>query len=91
MFGASATKLYAVPKTLEQAHLLMSYDPERYLVGFDWIRERVAALAPKRVLEVGTGTGVCSAIWPRTFLTLPTVKSTPRLRTKGSTSSLATT
>lgn len=58
MFGASATKLYAVPKTLQQAHLLMSYDRERYLVGFDWIRERVAALAPERVLEVGTGTGV---------------------------------
>lgn len=58
MFGASATKLYAVPKTLQQAHLLMSYDRERYLVGFDWIRERVAMLAPESVLEVGTGTGV---------------------------------
>ena len=58
VFGASATKLYAVPKTLEQAHLLMSYDLERYLVGFDWIAKRVDALKPKSILEVGAGTGV---------------------------------
>ena len=58
MLGASPTKLYAVPTTLEQAHMLMSYDRERYLAGFDWIAKQVEALRPKAVLEVGTGTGV---------------------------------
>jgi SAM-dependent methyltransferase len=58
MFGASPTKLYAMPRTLQQAHLLMSYDRERYLAGFDWIRDRVEALKSVSVLEVGTGTGV---------------------------------
>jgi SAM-dependent methyltransferase len=58
MLGASPTKLYAVPRTLEQAHMLMSYDRDRYLVGFDWIAKQVEALKPSAVLEVGTGTGV---------------------------------
>jgi SAM-dependent methyltransferase len=58
LFGTGHTKLYSVPKTLEQAHLLMSYDRDRYLAGFEWLRARVEALKPKSVLEVGTGTGV---------------------------------
>lgn len=58
MLGASPTKLYAMPRTLEQAHLLMSYDRERYLAGFEWLGKRVEALKLSSVLEVGTGTGV---------------------------------
>lgn len=58
IMGASPTKLYAVPRTLEQAHLLMSYDRERYLAGFDWIAQRVETLKPESILDVGTGTGV---------------------------------
>jgi SAM-dependent methyltransferase len=58
IMGASPTKLYAVPRTLEQAHLLMSYDRERYLAGFNWIAQRVEILKPKSILEVGSGTGV---------------------------------
>ena len=58
MLGGSPTKLYAFPSTLEQAHLLMSYDRDRYLVGFDWIAKGVEAIKPESILEVGTGTGV---------------------------------
>lgn len=58
LLGASPTKLYALPRTLPQAHMLMSYDGERYLAGFDWIARRVEALQPRSILEFGTGTGV---------------------------------
>lgn len=56
--GSSATALYRTPRTLQQAHLLMSYDRERYVAGFDWILTTVQRLKATSVLEVGCGTGV---------------------------------
>lgn len=56
--SASPGQLYAVPKTLKQAHTLMSHDIPRYVMGMEWIARQVERLGPKSVLEVGCGTGV---------------------------------
>ena len=58
VLGGSPTRLYGVPKSLQQAHLLVSHDRERYLAAFDWIRNQVGALQPASVIEMGCGTGV---------------------------------
>lgn len=58
LMGASSTQLYRLPKTLQQAHLLMSHDRDRYVTAFDWIRDRVRGVTPQRILEVGCGSGI---------------------------------
>lgn len=58
LLGGSPIELYSVPTKLQQAHLLMSHDRERYLATFDWIRNQVGELQPASVIEMGCGTGV---------------------------------
>jgi SAM-dependent methyltransferase len=52
-----SSRLYGLPQTLQQAHLLFSHDAARCVASYEWILD-ISAMSTGRVLDLGCGTGV---------------------------------
>lgn len=57
LYGNSTNVLYTLPSSQQQAAILMSYDSNRSEASLKWVRDVVAALEPRDIIDFGCGAG----------------------------------